>query len=213
MINKKNLVYIVILFLGSIFWGVGMKTSNIECLNFSYSIFSGWVVGVLCNMHERERKIEITEQLNNLLKSIEEKNEIVGNLNEMAGICQTVQGIVSNYFMINGVDQKKKEFSQHSLELSKISTSKIESKYFNEAEEKIIHSLKIKIFNMMREFDLLQDHEYEKVPNSTYASPDGFFIFSFEILKDSQKMNQLVNERNKEIYDLKQGIEELKRKE
>lgn len=213
MVNKKNVAFITVLFLGVFFWAIGIETTNTDCLNFSYSIFSGWIVGVLCNIHERERKIEITEQLNRLLKSREEKREVIRNLNEIVSICQTVHGIITNYFSINGVEQKKNEFSKHSLELSKINTSKIGSKYLNEMEKEIIESLKNKILVMLSEFDSLQNYGYEEVPNSTYASPSGLFHFSIGLLQDSQRVNQLVSERNEEIDSLEQSMEELRRKE
>lgn len=66
MINWRNTAYILVLGLGLTLLCIGLKINNNDLLNASYSIFSGWIVGFLCSIHDREKRKDLIKELNSL---------------------------------------------------------------------------------------------------------------------------------------------------
>lgn len=66
MINWRNTAYILVLCLGLTLLCIGLEINNNDLLNASYSIFSGWIVGFLCSIHDREKRKDLIKELNSL---------------------------------------------------------------------------------------------------------------------------------------------------
>ncbi len=64
MINWRNTAYILVIGLGLTLLCIGLEINNNDFLNASYSVFSGWIVGFLCSIHDREKRKDLIKELN-----------------------------------------------------------------------------------------------------------------------------------------------------
>ncbi|WP_418470989.1 hypothetical protein [Eubacterium callanderi] len=94
MINLRNLAYILVLGLGIGLFGVGLSLHNSDALNASYSVLTGWIVGFLCSIHDKEKRKDLIKDL----KLLKNKKTILCNAEKnlyeiwscYANICEPV---------------------------------------------------------------------------------------------------------------------------
>lgn len=212
MINKKNVAFLVIFFLGVIFFAIGIETSNADCLSISYSVFSGWIVGFLCNVHDREseheREKKIFKEKYAITKEKEQVNSAIKNINIFIKEYQEIITKINEFVLIEDAEDRKKEFYRVDSEISKIlsDSSDLKKDYFNKEEVQLIAKIENEMCNILISFSNIRLFDYSDTQD---INKNKTIEEYFKMLNNVSTLNEFITKRFEKLSLLEQKLENL----
>lgn len=199
MINFRNLTYILVLGLGIGLFGVGLSLHNSDALNASYSVLTGWIVGFLCSIHDKEKRKDLIKELNLLKNKKAALWSVENNLHEIwscyANMCEPV-------FYRFGKDKLQENLNKKRDGI--ILLSFLDCELYTEEEKKFLNRIvqKTKVFYRDINEYLMQN------PDCSDEDMMSVILDGSKWIDEGEKIGNISKKVRDQIFSLENGIEE-----